>query len=284
MLTFQSVQEERLVRARNANALLTSLLTAMEHARPLVPRQTAQHVEISARSTKNARTRSARCNALMDRSFVMGNARTNTGVPTKTAQNAEMHANTGKHAARTRSAYQSASMEKSFARACARRILGAQTKTAPNATTSAQRERHARTRSVYQSASMEKSFAKMCARRTPGAQTKTAPNVAISAQRERHARTRSAYQNASMEKKSFATASAKRLPGVRTKTAQNAEIPARTERLASTSNANAPTEKRTESARNNEKASCTAQPSDLKEKVVSFVIPLLAYHKRSKNM
>jgi hypothetical protein len=39
-----------------------------------------------------------------------------------------------------------------------------------------------------------------------------------------------------------------------------------------------------ESARKNEKASCTAQPSDLKEKVVSFVIPLLAYHKRSKNM
>jgi hypothetical protein len=84
--------------------------------------------------------------------------------------------------------------------------------------------------------------------------------------------------------KSFAKMCARRTPGVRTKTAQNAEIPARTERLASTSNANALREKRTESARNNEKASCTAQPSDLKEKVVSFVIPLLAYHKRSKNM
>jgi hypothetical protein len=41
---------------------------------------------------------------------------------------------------------------------------------------------------------------------------------------------------------------------------------------------------RMESARNNEKASCTVQPSDLKEKVVSFVIPFLAHHKRSKNM
>jgi hypothetical protein len=167
---------------------------------------------------------------------------------------------------------------------CARRTLGVQTKTAPNATTSAQRERHARTSSAYRNASLGKSFAKMCARRIPGVQTKTALNVATNARKEKHARTSSAYRSASMEKKSFATVNARRILGVRTKTAQNAEIPARTERLASTSNANALREKRTESATNNEKASCTAQPCDPKEKVVSFVIPFLAYHKRSKNM
>jgi hypothetical protein len=149
MLTFQSVQEERRVRARNANALLTSLLTAMEHARPLVPTRTAQDVEISASPMRDARTRSAHCNALMERSFAMGNARTKTGVPTKTAQNAEIHANTGRHAARIRSAFRSASMEKSFATAFARRIPGVQTKTALNAATSAERERHARIRNVY---------------------------------------------------------------------------------------------------------------------------------------
>ena len=240
MLTFQSVQEERRAKARSANALLTSLLTAMEHARPLVPTRTAQNAEMHANTGKRAaRTRSAFRSASLEKSFAMGNARTKTGVPTKTAQNAEIHANTGKNAARTRSAFRSASMEKSFAKVCARRTLGVQTKTAPNATTSAQRERHARTSSAYRNASLGKSFAKMCARR---------------------------------------------ILGVRTKTAQNAEIPARTERLASTSNANALREKRTESATNNEKASCTAQPCDPKEKVVSFVIPFLAYHKRSKNM
>jgi hypothetical protein len=118
--------------------------------------------------------------------------------------------------------------------------------------------------------------------------------------------------------KSFATVSARKIPGVQTKTAQNAVIPARVGRNASMGNANAlstspcsarenaspgrilrrititaevaePSARvgrhaRTDTARNNEKASCTAQLSDLKEKVVSFVIPFLAYHKRSKNM
>lgn len=224
MLTFQSVQEERRVRARNANALLTSLLTVLEHARPLVPRQTAQHVEISARPMKNARTRSAHCNALMERSFAMGNARTKTGVPTKTAQHAEMHANTGKHAARTRSAFRSASMEKSFAKVCARRVPGVRTKTAQNAEIPAR---------VGRSASMGRANA--------------LPKSPCSA-----------TENAS--RRIMITAE---VVGTVVGMGKNA---------------------RKESARNNEKTSCTAQPSDLKEKVVSFVIPLLAYHKRSKNM
>jgi hypothetical protein len=269
MLTFQSVQEERRVRARNANALLTSLLTVLEHARPLVPRQTAQHVEISARPMKNARTRSAHCNALMERSFAMGNARTKTGVPTKTAQHAEMHANTGKHAARTRSAFRSASMEKSFATEFARRIPGVQTKIALNAATNAQRERHAaRTRSAFRSASMEKSFAKVCARRVLGVRTKTAQNAEIPARVGRSASMGRA--NALPKSPCSATENASRRIMI------TAEVVGTVVGMGKNA--------RKESARNNEKTSCTAQPSDLKEKVVSFVIPLLAYHKRSKNM
>jgi hypothetical protein len=50
---------ERHARARNANALLRSLTTTTEHARPRVRTQTAQDAEIRAKMEKNARAESA---------------------------------------------------------------------------------------------------------------------------------------------------------------------------------------------------------------------------------